>query len=36
MVPRPVEFLDQALAATILSALTLAIESAGMAVLITG
>jgi len=34
MVPRPVEFLDQALAATILSALTLAIESAGMAVLI--
>jgi voltage-gated potassium channel len=34
MVPRTVEFLNQALAATILSTLTLAIESAGMAVLI--
>jgi voltage-gated potassium channel len=32
--PRPVEFLSQALAATILSTLTLAIECAGMAVLI--
>jgi len=34
MVPRPVEFINEALAATILSTLTLAIESAGMAVLI--